>query len=328
MFDHILVPLDGSTLAECVIPHSVALARAFGARLTLVRVLEEAPVNGHAEPVDPIQWNMDKAQAQSYLDDWAGRLQEAGLDVATALLEGQPAQRIIELADSRDVDLIILSSHGRTGLHSWNISSVVQKIILQSRRSLLVVRAYESRNGSANGRRLKGVRYNRILAPLDVSQRAECAIGPAVKLARSHAAQLLLAHVVVRPEMPRRTPLTREERELVERLTERNREEASAYLEQLQARLADDARVADVQTELVIEDDVTASLHRLVDTKGVDLVVLSAHGYSGQSRWPYGRVTTNYVLFGSRPVLIVQDLPADEITPTRAEVAATQTKGH
>lgn len=327
MFDHILVPLDGSTLAECVIPHSVALARAFDARLTLVRVLEEAPTNGHAEPIDPIEWNMDKAQAESYLDEWASRLQGAELDVETVLLEGQPAQRIIELADIRDVDLIVLSSHGRTGLHSWNISSVVQKVILRARRSLMIVRAYESRNGSTNGR-LNGVRYKRILAPLDVSQRAECAVAPAAKLARSYDAQLVLAHIVVKPEVPRRTPLTDEERELVERLTERNREEAAGYLEQLQSRLADGLRLAGVQRELLVHDDVTVSIHRLVDDKNVDLVVLSAHGYSGQSRWPYGRVTTNYVLFGSRPVLIVQDLPPDEIAPMRAEVVATQTKGH
>jgi nucleotide-binding universal stress UspA family protein len=324
MFDHILVPLDGSFLAERVIPHSLALARVFGARLTLVRVLEESASNGHTAPVDPLEWHMHKAEAEAYLGEWQTRLQAAQLDVEAVVLEGQPAQRIIELADSQAADLILMSSHGQAGLHSWNVSSVVQKVILRANRSLMIVRAYEAPNGSMNGN-IDAMQYARILAPLDVSQRAECAVAPAAALARFYDARLILAHVVARPEMPRRTPLTDEERSLVERLTERNREEATAYLEQLQSRLSGDA---DVETVLLVEDDVAASLHQLVDSQDVDLVVLSAHGYSGQSRWPYGRVTTNYVLFGSKPVLIVQDLPPDEIAPTRAEVAATQTKGH
>ena len=66
-------------------------------------------------------------------------------------------------------------------------------------------------------------------------------------------------------------------------------------------------------------EHVSATLHQLADEEGVDLVVLSAHGYSGGTRFPYGGVVSSFITYGSTPVLIVQDLPVDEIEPNPAE---------
>ena len=90
MFDSMLVPLDGSRLAECVLPHVVALARVFEARVTLVRVLEEGSQAGK-KPVDPLEWHISKAEAEAYLADVAGRLRDAGLHPEMRLLEGSPS---------------------------------------------------------------------------------------------------------------------------------------------------------------------------------------------------------------------------------------------
>ena len=128
MFEHILVPLDGSRLAEMVLPHLVALAPTFESRVTLLRVVEQEP-SGQMRSVDPMVAHLAR-QAKAYLDEQATRLAEVGLETETALLEGQAADRIVEYARSNDADLILLSSHGRSGLSRWNISSVVQKIIL------------------------------------------------------------------------------------------------------------------------------------------------------------------------------------------------------
>ncbi len=318
MLDHILVPLDGSSLAECVLPHAVALAQAFDAQVTLLRVLERAQSVGRLQSLDPLSWHIRKAEAGSYLDGLVVRLQEAGLQTEKALVEGRAAERIVEFAHDHDVSLIILSSHGRSGLSGWNISGVVQKIILRVCMPTMIVRAYQSVTGD-----LTGLHYRRLLVPLDCSQRAECALPLATTLARFHESQLLLTHVVRRPEMPRGMPLVQEEIELAGRLTELNRLEASRRLEQLQSQLS-----SDTQIHLLVSDNAVATLHDLVRREDVDLVVLSAHGYSGGARWPYGSVTLNFIAYGTTPLLIVQDLSQDELERTQAEMAAREHKGH
>jgi len=318
VFDHILVPVDGSSLAECVLPHAVALARAFDVQVTLLRVLERPHTAGRTQSVDPLDWHIHKAEAKAYLGEVATRLQETDVQVESALLEGQPAERIIEFAHAQDVGLILLSSHGRSGLSGWNISSVVQKIILRAYMPTMVVRAYQQVTSD-----LTGLRYRRLLAPLDGSQRAECILPMATTLARFYKAELLLAHVVSRPEIPRRVLPLEDDVKLADRLTERNRIEAERYLAQLQSRLSSDVRV-----QLLVDVCPAAVLHELVAEEEVDLVLLSAHGYSGDTRWPYGSVALNFIAYGTTPLLIVQDLSQDEIEGTRAELAMREYKGH
>jgi nucleotide-binding universal stress UspA family protein len=263
-------------------------------------------------------WHISKAEAQAYLDGVNSRLQETGLRTENTLLEGQAAERIIEFAHSHDVSLIILSSHGQSGLGEWNISGVVQKIILAACMPTMIVRAYQPVTGD-----LTGLRYRRLLVPLDCSQRAECALPLATTLARFHESELLLAHVVCRPEMIRRAPLTQEDVELANRLTERNRVEAIRYLEQLQSWQS-----LDVQPRVLVSDNTAATLYELVKQENVDLVVLSAHGCSGETRWPHGSMALNFIVYGTTPLLIVQDLSQDELERTQAEIAAREYKGH
>ena len=318
MFDHILVPLDGSSLAECVLPHVVAIARALGARVTLMQVLERTEGQGLTHLVDPLGWYMGAAEARTYLDGLASRLREAGLQVEHVFLEGQAAGRIIEFAQNHGVDLIVLSSHGRSGLSGWNVSSIVLKIILRAYLPVMIVRAYHP-----PAQDLTGLRYRRLLVPLDCSQRAECVLPLAIALARFHEAELLAVHVVNRPQMPHRAPLTPEERELAHKIVERNRLEATRYLKQLQPRLD-----VNVRTHLGISDHAAETLHDLVDQADVDLVILSAHGYSGGVKWPYGSMVVNFIGYGATPLLIVQDLSPEEVERTKAEISARERKGH
>ncbi len=317
MLNHILVPLDGSPLAECVLPHTVAVARAFESQVTLLRILGPPSAAGLAQ-VDPLDWQFSKTEAKAYMDEMSARLQEAGLRTENALVEGLAAERIIEFAHSHAADLIMLNSHGQSGLSCWNTSGVVQKVVLHACISAMIVRAYRPAT-----RDLTSLHYQRLLVPLDCSQRAECALPLAATLARFHESRLLLAHVVRRPEMPRYAPPTQEDAELANRTTERNRLEAGSCLERLQSRLSWDA-----QTHLLVGDSVAMTLHELVEQENVDLVVLSAHGYSGGSKWPYGSVALSFLTYGATPLLVVQDLPPDEMEVTPAEMAAGEYKGH
>jgi nucleotide-binding universal stress UspA family protein len=318
MFSEILVPLDGSSLAECVLPHVVAVATSFDAVAVLLRVLGQEHAEGSGSPADPVGWHLAEAAAQSYLQEVADGLAGSEVSAETVILQGAPAERVLELARERGFGLIVLSSHGQSGLSGWNVSSVVQKIILRARQSVMIVRAYQpgiERGGVA--------RYRRILVPLDGSQRAECALPVAALLAEANRGTILLTHVVHEPEMPRQTKPTEEDLDLAERLVERNTVEAKAYLDRLRRRLS-----ADAQARLLVGGDVATTLQDAVESEEADLVVLSAHGYSGAPRRTYGSITAGFIAYGTTPLLIVQDIEEDESRPSQAELSVREHKGH
>lgn len=321
MIDHVLVPLDGSPLAECVLPHVLAVSQAFEARVTLLRVLGYVREADRLQAVDPLDWQFRKAKAEAYLQGITARFQEAGLQVHNTLVEGKAADRIIEFAHNHDVNLIALSSHGRSGLSGWNVSSVVQKIILRAYTSTLLVRAYQPISND-----FTGLRYRRLLVALDGSQRAECVLPVAINLACFFKAQLLLGHVVSKPEMPRLGPLTQLDIELASQVVKCNEKEARRYLKQLRSRISTEG--LDLHTHLRVGEHVTTVLHDLVEQEKIDMVMLAAHGYTGAIRWPYGGVTTSLIAYGTTPLMIMQDLCLEEIKDTQAEIAVRQPKGH
>jgi nucleotide-binding universal stress UspA family protein len=281
-------------------------------------VAEGAQTSVLGKIVDPLHWHLGEAEGKAYLDEWTLRLREVGLPVESVLLRGQAAEQIVDHTREGGVDLIALSTHGRSGLTGWNVSSVVQKIILRAYLPLLLVRAYQPAPAG-----LGDLRYRRLLLPLDCSRRSECVLQMADILARHHDADLLAVHVVHRPQMPLRAPADQEDIDLVNRLVERSREEAGRYLDLLQARMK-----VDVQTSMLVSESPAEALHNMVEAEGIDLVVLCAHGHSGGTRWPYGSLVANFIGFGTTPLLIVQDLSPEEVSRTIAEISAKERKGH
>jgi len=321
MLERILVPLDGSSLAECVLPHVVAMARAFGSHVKLLRVLEDPYGNEASGMVDVLDWNLKKAQVEAYLNGVSDRLEQVGVSVDYSVVEGKPATQIITFTRQHDIDLIVLSSHGRSGLSGWNVSSVVQKIILRAGASLLITRAYAPPSSD-----LAALRYRKAMVPLDGSQRAEHVLPLAISLAQSCGCELLLAHAVQRPEMTRRRPLTEEEVGLADRVNELNRQEALNQLEYLQAWLS--SSQIRVLIRVLTHSRAGEALHDLVTAEHVDLVILSAHGGSGKPKRPYGNMAINFIVYGSTPLLIAQDVTAEELQPNPAEMAALKRGGH
>jgi nucleotide-binding universal stress UspA family protein len=321
MFERMLVPLDGSPLAECVLPHVVAMAAPLGAKVTVLHVSEPPDADEAVQPVNAVTWQLKKVEAEAYVDGVAARLREAGLTVQSQRLEGRAAEQILVYAHRHGCDLILLSSHGWTGLTGWNVSSVVQKIVARARVSIMIVRAYQP---AAAG--VRGLTYSRLMCPLDCSQRAEHILPVAVALARGHGARVLLVHVVTRPEMPRRRPYNEEKLELIERIAELNRLEAEQCLEDIRAKMV--AEQVDATSHVVLSDNPAQSLHDWVGEQQIDLVLMSAHGYTGSTRWAYGRLALNFIVYGSTPLLIAQDLSVEQIEPTAAEGLARESMGH
>ena len=313
MFDPILVPLDGSQLAECVLPHSVAIASSFGAEITLLRMLEKNQAGTSAQLFDLLNWQINKTKATVYMEKTRSRLEDARIRARAEVLEGLVAEGITEYAQNEGIKLIILSSHGHTGLSKWGISSTAQKIILSAPTSVLIVRAYQ------HDIRVSALSeipvYQRILVPLDGSQRAENVLPIVTQLAHFHKSQIHLVHVVQTPEMARQMPPVQEDIELSNRVVARNQEEAGRYLEQMKARSTLEGIT--VETHLLTSENAAVALHQLVEQEHIDMVALSAHGYSGNQQWPYGGMVNNFILYGKVPLLIVQDLPArQEMVPS------------
>ena len=110
MLKRILVPLDGSAYAECVLPHVVALARAFGSEVVFLLVMDRSQLGDTHHAVDPLQWYADKTEATTYLKSVVTRLRKTDLSMRTTILEGRAHECIVEYA--RDFDLTIISNHG------------------------------------------------------------------------------------------------------------------------------------------------------------------------------------------------------------------------
>jgi nucleotide-binding universal stress UspA family protein len=130
-------------------------------------------------------------------------VQGAGISADYEILEGNPAVRILEYTRRENVDLIVMSSHGRTGLSPWNVSSVTGKVIQHLTVSMMIARAYRPNPET------EMLNYRRILVPIDGSQRAEFALSPAVTRQAFHQADLMLVQAVQKPELPRHSPPSR-----------------------------------------------------------------------------------------------------------------------
>jgi nucleotide-binding universal stress UspA family protein len=308
MFNPILVPLDGSQLAECVIPHVAAMARSFVAEITLLRMLEKNQAGTPAQLFDLLNWQINKTKAALYLEKTKARLQESGLRVRAVVLDGLVAEGITEYAQKQGMKLIVLSSHGHSGLTQWGISSIAQKVILSAPTSLLIVRARQF--VTQPGELSETPVYQHILVPLDGSQRAENVLPIITQLAHFHKLQVHLVQVVKTPEMARQLPPAPEDIDLANQVVARNLEEAGHYMEDVKSRSYLEGIA--VQTHLITSDNAAAALHQLGEQEHIDLVTLSAHGYTGNLQWPYGSMVNNFILYGKAPLLIVQDLPAKQ----------------
>ncbi len=321
MFRNILVPLDGSPLAECVLPHSISLSNALETKAILLHVMERPRDTGSLQPIDPLKWVLKKHEAEIYLKRLTERFMGTGLKVGYAIQEGPPAECIINYANQAEIDLIALSSHGSSGLSGWNVSSVVQKTILRANRSVLLVRAYQPRDES-----VEKVRYRKIFVGLDCSARAELVLPVAIRLAQYYKSSLVLGTVVQKPELVSRMPLSDAEVLMVESVTERNYKAASHYLEQIQAQLSPSE--IEVRTRLEASTNLITSLHNMVEEENADLVMMVAHGQSADRRWPFGSVTSSFISSGNTSLFIMQDLTGNDIQQTKAEQAMSKFQGH
>ncbi len=144
MYKKIVVPLDGSAFAESALPHAKTLAQGCAVeKLILLRVvspiIKDVKDIMDAESVHAAEQKRE-ADAKKYLEKAAADLIKAGVPVETELvIDGEPADMILEYAAEKKVDLIIMSTHGRTGIKKWVFGSVANKVLVNSSIPVLMV---------------------------------------------------------------------------------------------------------------------------------------------------------------------------------------------
>jgi nucleotide-binding universal stress UspA family protein len=141
MYKRILLPLDGSVTSEQALPHAIAQAKQFGAMLILLRVLEPLP---HVRGMSVGDIATIKQQTTEWAQEYLGRLvtnaQDEGVSAQTSVVEGQPNVTILQFAEKNQVDLIVISSRGRSGLSRWLMGSVADRVVRGAKVPVLLVR--------------------------------------------------------------------------------------------------------------------------------------------------------------------------------------------
>ncbi len=143
MYKKILVPLDGSELAEKALVEAEQLARMLGSEIILFEVVPFMPIYGSPELVTPlIVDEKQKESVEAYLAKVAGGLKQKGFNVSSMVKTGQQvALEIIDFAKERGVDLIIMCTHGRSGITRWVLGSVTLKVLTRAETPILLIRA-------------------------------------------------------------------------------------------------------------------------------------------------------------------------------------------
>ncbi|MBP7961234.1 MAG: universal stress protein [Caldilineaceae bacterium] len=146
MYKHILVPLDGSALAERALTHAAAIAHKFGSEITLVQVIPPiyAPVTPEMAVIQPIV-PIEELQQESekYLQVRQNELRGEGLVVHRTVIDGPIAESLLGYAEGQECGLIVMSTHGRSGFSKWIYGSVAQKMLQAATCPILLVRAVE-----------------------------------------------------------------------------------------------------------------------------------------------------------------------------------------
>jgi len=146
MYQRILVPLDGSTMSEAVLPHAEKLVRALNVEIVLLHVdvipapIFEPPESPFAQPEEVKIMHADE---RTYLKNMCAKLESEGLRATYLLRDGIVAETILEVAEIEKADLIAMSTHGRTGLLRLLLGSVAEQVVHQSKIPVMLIRPIE-----------------------------------------------------------------------------------------------------------------------------------------------------------------------------------------
>jgi len=297
-FRSILVPLDGSQLAEQALPLAVRIARAAGSKLRLVLVHQLPPA-----PLDPASaklfTSIDLATRKSeraYLRRVQARLREEGVRLSSAVtLTGVVGPALDTYVRELGIDLVVMATHGRGGIRRAWLGSVADHLIRHLEVPVLLVRPEEGRPAE------QPAKADRILVPLDGSPLAEEALEAAGRLARAWGAEVCLLQIVA-PVLLSVDPALPIPSAYDEELTGMSRQQAQAYLDRTAGRLREQGLRA--SGTAVIGWNAADEILDAARPDQVAMAVLATHGRGGFQRLTLGSVADKLVRGAMVPVLV------------------------
>lgn len=302
----ILLPLDGSPLAEQALPYAAALARSAAARLILVRAAQARTLLD--VDASDAQYGV-VSRAEHDLEATSARLRETGLEAEDHVYYDSPVPAILDAARQHHADLIVMSTHGRSGLGRMVYGSVADDILRHAAIPVLLVPATIDHAWPAD-------RPLTVLVPLDGSELAEEALGSAGVLAELLGARLHLLRVVEPPSYP----LYGDGYAYIPFDNDAELRDARQYLEE-QAKKLDD-RGMQVEIEVAVGPPSTV-VARIARERQVDVVAMATHGRSGLARLVLGSVATGTLLQAHVPLLLTRPLALEQTVPLQRTAAPT-----
>jgi nucleotide-binding universal stress UspA family protein len=301
MIPRILVPLDGSSLAEQVLPYVKHLGRATRAPIVLVQVLPASPSdseeNAPAASAADRPNEAPRQQARVYLEGASTSLRRDGLQVTGVVAEGDPASAIVGEAEREPGTLIAMSCHGRSGITRWVAGSVTDQVLQATTTPLLIVRSQEPESLELN------VYLTDLIVPLDGSDLAEQVLPLAVELAKELDLKVTLLRVTPQAEdyhhSPEFPPLSS-----FDDLAREVDEEAAGYLYQVAQRLLGQG-AASVE-ERLLHGSPAPAITGYVREVPHSLTAMTTRGRSGIGRLVLGSVADQVVRESGSPVLLMR----------------------
>ncbi|HXZ03743.1 MAG TPA: universal stress protein [Ktedonobacteraceae bacterium] len=307
MFQDILVPLDGSSRAEQVLPVAARLAQITDGTVSLLQAVWPPSVYmaSVGEVVLPDILDETVPAAKEYLESVAKKSSLEGVRTETQVVIGHPAEAIIAASNADNTDLIVMCSHGHTGEMRWSMGSIAEKVARHVSSPVLIL--YED---CALLEEIAAIPRSsvRILVPLDGSQHAEVAVAKAAMLATAISAQgeLHLTHVV----SSRGNKVSSIDEEL-----EKARHYLRTFRDRMQHHMLSNVGVSPdlaYTWSVTMADDVASGIMQAAegsargkDAVGCQVIAMTARGRSGQQLWSLGSTTERVLQSARQPLFIV-----------------------
>lgn len=294
MYDHIVIPVDGSDEATAAARHGFALAGRFDATVSVLHVVERRALRLTATDDERTRL---RSRGSTIVDEVAGLAPENVRSVTTDVVDGTPAVRIAEHAADRDADLIVVGRQGVTGLGKRLLGGVTERILGRSDTPVLVVPGGDVEAEVAPD-------YPRVLLPTDGSDAADAAVPHGAAIARTFGSAVHVLNVVDLQAAGGVFSAGGLEPEFVDRLERRGRDAVDTVTDDLEAT-APNVEVHTAVERATPRGGVAARVRDYADEHDIDLVVMGASGRSNLNRQLLGSVASTVLRTVDVPVLVV-----------------------
>jgi len=302
MFENILVPLDGSRLAELALQPALDIAQKADSQITLLSIPIHKHVilpgsAGYGLPVAEAAVDRSFNEEEEYLAGVRDAHQDRQVDFQLKIMEGDVAGIIVDTATVEGIDLIVMTTHGYSGFTRWMLGSVTERVLREAPCPVLVIRSPDN--------------MKKAMITLDGSRLAEQALIPGVEIGRLLDCETILLRVEQQEKLSsvEMSFLEVASSELCQEMVQDDAERVSYYLDCVAGKF--ETKEYPLPTA-VVQGKPAESILQFIEEQQIDLVSIATHGYGGLKRWAYGSVTEKILRNADCAMLVVRP-PAKEL---------------